>query len=167
MGRLGVAIALVAVGLSACSNNTRSKVVLGREALPAVPADSALLVIYRTNWGMGDGPSQPTIEVNSQPTCDARSGGAFTWVVSPGNVTVSAAQPLVIGTSRLSLTAEAGKTYYIRVRTSDKAWAGVFGGLVGALIVEAASERKGAYDIDLTDEATAFASDMKMETCGK
>lgn len=155
------------IGMSACTANQRTDVSLTRDAVPAAPPDAAVVVIYRVSTVVGDGPSPPTILVNSLATCDARSGGAFAHVVRAGEVTVSAADPLAFGTSRVTWVAEAGKTYYVRVKTSDKVWASVFGGFIGMAVAEAVSPRSGPFELDLTDEETALANQLKVETCGK
>jgi hypothetical protein len=96
----------------------------------------------------------PTIEINAVATCDAHNQHAFTYVVAAGPVALAASLWNQPGTSRLSWTAEAGKTYFVRVKSADKNWAGLLG-MAGTLAAEAASERAGPFDIDLADEAAS------------
>jgi hypothetical protein len=64
----------------------------------------------------------------------------------------------------LSFSAAAGETYYVRfTMDSGETWAGVFGGVVGQAVEQAASKHSGPFDMELSDQATM--GDITPGTC--
>ncbi len=92
----------------------------------------------------------PTIKINGLSSCGLKNGAGFAQDVTPGvvDITATTAPTLgrVFGTSKLSLMAAAGQTYYVKFTPNVGA---VF---VPSLLVELASgEQTGAFDISLGD----------------
>jgi hypothetical protein len=101
------------------------------------------------------------VDVNGVQSCDLPRGGGFPKDVASGEVTVAVNLWDIPEKSSLSFMAEAGKTYFVRVRVSGEASPGVKGGLFG-LGNEATSRASGPFDLDLTDEAVAIASGVEL-----
>jgi hypothetical protein len=102
-----------------------------------------------------------SVDVNGLPACDLPRSGGFAMDVGSGQVTVAVRLWETPGKSSLSWTAEAAKTYYLRVRVSGETSPGVKGGLIG-LGSEAPAGDSGPFDLDLTDEAAAIASGVEL-----
>lgn len=123
--------------------------------------DVAKVVIYRPSSWSGRWAS-PAVQIDNGVTCDIANDSAFVREMPPGPVTVAVDVPMAFGVSKLAFTAEAGKTYYVRIFNNDeKTWAGMFG-LIGEGIAEAASDEKGPYRIHLIAKA-----DAQTELAGK
>jgi hypothetical protein len=104
----------------------------------------------------------PSVDVNGVAACDLPRGGGFKKNVGAGEVTVAAHLWEDPETSSLSFTAEPGKTYYIRVRVAGEGSPGAVGGLfgVGTNPPQASPGKSGPFELDLTDEKAALASDV-------
>ena len=127
------------------------------------PPNSARLVIYRPSSPMLVFRS-PSIGVNGVPVCDLPRGGGFKKNVGGGEVIVTANLWDNPETSSLSFMAEPGKTYYIRVRVAGEGSSAAVGGLfgLGANPPPAAPGKSGPFELDLTDEKAALASDVDL-----
>jgi hypothetical protein len=125
------------------------------------PPNSARLIIYRPSGPMLMFRS-PSVDVNGVSACDLPRGGGFKKDVGGGQVTVTAQLWDVPETSSLSFIAEPGKTYYIRVRVAGEASSGAVGGLfgLGTNPPQGSPGQSGPFELDLTDEAAALASEV-------
>jgi hypothetical protein len=131
--------------------------------------NSARLIVYRPPGPMLVFRS-PSVDVNGVPACDLPRGGGFKKDVGSGEVTVAAHLWDIPETSSISLMAEAGKTYYIRVRVAGEAAPGAVGGLfgLGTNPPKRSPGNSGPFELDLTDEAAALASEVDfMDADGK
>jgi hypothetical protein len=147
---VAVALAGCAVGFPISSNDIGSP-----------PPNSARLIIYRPSGPMLVFRS-PSIDVNGVSACDLPRGAGFKKDVGSGEVTVAAHLWDIPETSSLSLMAEPGKIYYIRVRVAGEASPGAVGGLfgMGTNPAQASPGQTGPFELDFTDEATALASEV-------
>jgi len=104
----------------------------------------------------------PSVDVNGVSACDLPRGGGFKKDVGGGQVTVTAQLWDVPETSSLSFMAEPGKTYYLRVRVAGEASPGAVGGLfgLGTNPPQAPPGKSGPFELDLTDENAALASEV-------
>ncbi len=127
------------------------------------PPNSARLVIYRPSGPMLVFRS-PSVDVNGVPACDLPRGGGFKKDVGSGEVTVAAHLWDIPEPSSLSFMAEAGKTYYIRVRVAGEESPGAVGGLfgLGANPPQGSLGNSGPFELDLTDEHAALASEVDL-----
>ncbi len=135
---------------------------ISRNDIGSPPPNSARLVIYRPSGPMLIFRS-PSVDVNGAPACDLPRGGGFKKDVASGEVTVAAHLWDVPETSSLSLMAEPGRTYFIRVRVAGEASPGAVGGLFGVGTNPpqgSPGTTSGPFELDLTDEATALASEV-------
>jgi hypothetical protein len=152
-------VVTVAGTLAGCSNGFP----ISSSEIGSPPPNSARLVIYRPPGPMLMFRS-PSVDVNGVPACDLPRGGGFKKDVGSGEVTVAAHLWDNPETSSLSLMAEAGKTYYIRVRVAGEASPGAAGGLfgVGTNPPKGSPGSSGPFEFDLTDENTAIASQVDL-----
>jgi hypothetical protein len=149
----------VAVALAGCTVGFP----ISSNEIGSPPRNSARLIIYRPSGPMLMFRS-PSVDVNGVPACDLPRGGGFKKNVGGGKVTVTAQLWDNPETSSLSLMAEPGKTYYIRVRVAGEASPGAVGGLfgVGTNPPQASPGQAGPFEFDLTDESTALASGVDL-----
>jgi hypothetical protein len=135
------------------------------DAIGSPGPDAARLVVYRP--AALTGALFPTaISLNGVPACDLQNGSGFVKDISAGSVTLLAPMFSVPGTSRLTWTVDAGHTYYVRVAVSGgMAFASFTGGVIGMGIAEATSDHTGLFDVELTAEADALASGVKLTPC--
>lgn len=121
--------------------------------------NSATLVIYRPNV-YAYSLQRAGIEVNGKNECDLYTGSFFIKSdIMANEVNLSASQWSMPGTSRLRFKVEKGKIYYI-LMTMNYAQinAGVIGGLIGQLAVEATNDENqasGPYVFTLIEENMA------------
>jgi hypothetical protein len=150
-------VVTVAGTLAGCSSGFP----ISSSEIGSPPPHSARLVIYRPPGPMLMFRS-PSVDVNGVPACDLPRGGGFKKDVGSGEVTVAAHLWDNPETSSLSLMAEAGKTYYIRVRVAGEASPGAVGGLfgVGTNPPKGSPGNSGPFELDLTDENAALASEV-------
>jgi hypothetical protein len=149
------AVATVAAALVGCSVGFP----VSRSVIGSPPPDAARLVVYRPSGPMLMWRSL-NVDVNGVPGCDLPRAGGFAKDVAGGPVTIAVSLWDMPGqNSRISWTAEPGKTYYVRVRISGETSPDVKGGLIG-LGSEAAGGNQ--FDLDFTDETAAIASGVEL-----
>lgn len=107
------------------------------------PKNTAKIVVYRpgnyfnslgTYW----------LEFNGKEVCDIHNAAFMVRDVEPGSLTISSSKFGALGTSRITLTAKAGETVYVKEEINgDKMFSGIFGGMIGSATSEAISENAG------------------------
>jgi hypothetical protein len=134
---------------------------ISREVIGSPPPDQARVVVYRPTGPMLMWRSLG-VDVNGVQSCDLSRGGGFAKDVAGGPVTVAISLwDMPDKTSRLSWTAEPGKTYYVRVRIAGDTSAEAKGGLLG-LGSEAVVGDSAQFNLEFTDEAAAVASGVEV-----
>lgn len=125
----------------------------GTPSIIAPPSSgNALVVVYRPKT-FDHALRTPTIHLNGRPTCDLPNAHALKQEIAPGEVFVTATLWDWPGTSRIAFSAEADRTYLIRMEpNSEKRLAGLIGGHPGVWIAEAFSEKSGPYVLDIMSE---------------
>ena len=118
--------------------------------VPPLAPTASRLIFFRPHVAFISEGRVPTIKINGLSSCGLKNGAGFAQDVTPGvvDITATTAPTLgrVFGTSKLSLMAAAGQTYYVKFTPNVGA---VF---VPSLLVELASgEQTGAFDISLGD----------------
>jgi hypothetical protein len=104
------------------------------EPVASVPADKALLYIYRP--ASHGALYKPTVSVNDKSIVELQAKGYFPYLATPGSLKLSISN---IGSNSMNLDAAPGRTYYVRAGTVFMA--------MGVPFIEAVAPEIGAKEI--------------------
>lgn len=124
------------------------------------PKSTAKIVVYRPSTFINF-TARFWVEVNGIEVCKLHNGAFLVSDVQPGKINIASSNFGSVGTSRITLTAKAGETVYVKMEMNgQRATTGMLGGILGQATDEVIAENAGPVYLG-TVNADAAKADLQ------